>query len=535
MTTSEEPTTAKPDRAQSTDHHPLDEKKDRRRAMLRRMIVFFSLQISLFMAALDGTIVATSLPKIGSDFNSMAISSWVATSYILTQDVFQPILAKLSDIFGRKYILMISVGIFEIGSVLCATSKTMIMLIVCRAIQGIGAGGIFSMVFIVISDIVPLEKRGNYQGIINAVFTIAGVVGPLVGGSLTDQDLKTKLKRIDYAVLCAATLFLLALNFGGQTFPWASVPVILPLCISGALLGLLVVVELKYAKEPLMPPRLFKNRTVVCMLIVNILWGLVFFSVLYFIPIYFQVVRGDSAMWSGIRMIPMQIVVSVVSITSGRLITVTGRYRPMIAMEIYGSIIVGGVGMGCVVGSTVIACQAAVETRDIAVVTGLNTFSRMLGSALGVAISASILNSSLRKKLSLVIPMEYVTAVVESPEYVRNGLPSEYYEVTIKTYVQSLRLLWYILVAFMILAFVSAVLSKHHPLRRPDPPPSTQQPSSQKREHQAIDISEPSPDSKTVETRSIAAAEELSDVETAKGARSLCGNDSENNRTTPDK
>jgi hypothetical protein len=147
------------------------------------------------------------------------------------------------------------------------------------------------------------------------------------------EKLSEKLKRVDYAgtfiVLGFATLFLLALNFGGQTFPWKSAAVIVPLVLSFVLVGLLVIVEVKFAKEPLMPPRLFKNRSVVAIIFVNWFMGMTFFAAVYFLPIYFQVVRNDSAMWSGIRLIPMQMVLTVLSTIAGITISKTGVYRPL--------------------------------------------------------------------------------------------------------------------------------------------------------------------------------------------------------------
>ncbi|KAI8137956.1 major facilitator superfamily domain-containing protein [Fennellomyces sp. T-0311] len=505
-----------------------DEKKLARKKRIAVILTFFSLQLSLFLAALDNTIVATSLPKIGSDFEAMAISSWVVNSYVLTLDAFQPLFSKFSDIFGRKYILMFGIAVFLVGSVLCGAAQSMIMLIVCRAIQGIGAAGIFSMVFVIISDLVPLEKRGSYQGIINAVFALASVFGPLIGGSLTDyvtwrwnfyinlpiggvatvilffflhlpmekSNLKEKLKRIDYAgnflVLAAATLFLLAMNFGGQTFPWKSAAVIAPFVLTGVLVAALVVVEVKFAKEPLMPPRLFKNRSIVAILVVNLMFGLTFFAALYYLPIYFQAVRGDSATWSGIRLIPMQMVVCVISTISGITISKIGFYRPIITIGlalltlciglislfevdtswsmIYGITVIGGAGMGCLFSSTIIAIQAAAEPRDVAVVTGLNNFSRVLGGALGVAIASAVLNSSLQKDLPQAIPMEYAQLIFQSPEYIREGLPEEYFETTIRIYVDGLRFVWHILIIMSGIGFLSSLLVKHYPLRRPSPP-----------------------------------------------------------------
>ncbi|CAO3636332.1 unnamed protein product [Mucor fragilis] len=517
--------TEKPDLEQmepkGLDEHA--EKKRLKKEKVGRILTFIGLQVSLFLAALDNTIVATALPKIGSDFNQMSIVAWVATAYILTFDAFQPLFSKFSDIFGRKWILMFGIGVFLFGSVLCGASKTMIMLIVGRAIAGIGAAGIFSMVFVIFSDLVPLEQRGTYQGIINAVFALSSVCGPLIGGSLTDYvswrwnfyinlpigavamlvlffflrlptpqgKLMDKLKRVDYAgtviVLAFATLFLLALNFGGQEFPWKSAAVIVPLVLSILLIGLLVLVEKKFAKEPIMPPRLFTNRSVVSVILTNWFFGMTFFSAVYYLPIYFQVVRNDSAMWSGIRLIPMQMVLTVLSTIVGVSISKTGIYRPLICVgmalltmwiglfslfkedtpfsEIYGITIIGGAGLGFLFSSTIIALQASVEPKDIAVVTGLGNFARILGGALGVAISSAVLNSQLTQELPKYLPMEEAAKVIQSSEYVNHGLPAEYLETTLRVYVESLQLIWYVLIPMAGLGFISSLFVKHHSIR----------------------------------------------------------------------
>lgn len=454
----------------------------------------------------------------------MTIVSWVATAYILTFDAFQPLFAKFSDIFGRKWILMFGIGLFLFGSVLCGAATTMIMLIVARAIAGIGAAGINSMVFIIISDIVPLEKRGSYQGIINAVFALASVFGPLIGGSFTDyvtwrwnfyinlpigavavavllyflrlptpkSKLSEKLKRVDYIgtviVLAFSTLFLLALNFGGQTFPWKSAAVIVPLVLSVLLVGLLMVVEKRFAKEPLMPPRLFRNRSVVSVLFVNWFFGMTFFSAVYYLPVYFQVVRNDSAMWSGIRLIPMQLVLCFISTLAGLTISKTGVYRPMICIgmglmtlwiglttlydqttpfsQIYGITILGSGSLGCLFSSTIIALQASVEIKDIAVVTGLGNFSRILGGALGVAISSAVLNSHLNQELPNLLPIDEATKVIQSSEYVNHGLSEEYKVLAIEVYVHGLQMIWYVLIAMSGLGFIASFFVKHHSVRR---------------------------------------------------------------------
>ncbi|GAA5798020.1 hypothetical protein HPULCUR_003418 [Helicostylum pulchrum] len=498
--------------------------KRKKKAKVGRILTFIGLQIALFLAALDGTIVSTALPKIGSDFEQMSIVSWVATAYILTFDAFQPLFSKFSDIFGRQVILYFGIVVFLFGSILCGAAKNMVMLIVSRAIAGIGGAGILSMVFIIFTDLVPLEQRGSYQGIVNGVFALSSVFGPLIGGTFTDYvswrwnfyinlpigaiavvvlvlflrlptpqgKLSDKLKRVDYAgtviVLAFSTLFLLALNFGGQMFPWNSAAVIVPLVLSVLLVGLLVIVESKYAKEPLMPPRLFKNRSVVSVLTTNWFFGMSFFAALYYLPVYFQVVRNDTAMWSGIRLIPMQMVTCIFSTFSGFFISKKGVYRPLIIIgmtlltlctgllalfkahtpisQIYGVTVIGGIGLGCLFSSTIIALQASVEPKDIAVVTGLGNFSRILGGALGVAIGSTVLNVHLAENLPKVLSPELAATVIQSASFVNDGLPEEFKAVTIQVYVDAIQLIWFVFTPMSALGLLASCFVQHYSVRK---------------------------------------------------------------------
>ncbi|KAI8979392.1 major facilitator superfamily domain-containing protein [Mycotypha africana] len=490
-------------------------------------LTFFGLQLALFLSALDGTIVATCLPRIGSDFNATSIVAWVATAYILTFDAFQPMFARLSDIFGRKWVLIFGIVVFLIGSLLCAVAKNMIWLIICRAIAGIGGAGIFSMVFIIVADIVPLEKRGNYQGLVNAVFALASVFGPLIGGSFTDYvtwrwnfyinlpigavalavilfclklpvpkgSLRSKLKRIDYIgtilVLSAATLFLLAMNFGGQTFPWNHPGVVVPLVLVVVLIGVFIWVEHK-VPEPLMPLRLFRNRSVSGVLASNWFFGITFFSVVYYLPVYFQIVRADTAMWSGIRLFPMQMLISCFSTGSGIFISKFGIYKPLMPLgltlltlatglfalydettnfsEIYGTTVIAGAGLGFMFSSSIIAIQAAVDNKDIAIVTGLANFSRLLGGALGVAISSAVLNSTLAKTLPQRLPPPLVQQVLSNQEFVQHGLPAEYFDFAIHCFVDALKLNWYIMLAMSAVACIISFVVKNNSIKKESAP-----------------------------------------------------------------
>ncbi|KAI9277507.1 major facilitator superfamily domain-containing protein [Umbelopsis sp. AD052] len=495
-----------------------------RRAARRRVYTFIGLQLTLFLAALDGTIVSTAMPTIGSEFNQMSIVSWVATAYILTFDAFQPLFSKFSDICGRKVILLVGTAIFLFGSILSGAATNMIMLIVSRAISGIGGSAILSMVFVIISELVPLEQRGKYQGIVNAVFAISSVFGPLIGGSFTDHvtwrwnfyinlpigavamaiiffcldspipkgTIKEKFKRVDYVgtmiVLSFATLFLLAMNFGGQTFPWKSAAVIVPLVLTVVLIIALCVVESRFAKEPIMPPRLFKARSVVAIMCTNFFFGATFFAMVYYLPVYMQVVRGDSATQSGLRLIPMQLCICVLSTGVGWAISRFGQWKPFLHFGtavlcigvgllslfdenstwsmVYGITSFCGLGIGSLYGSALIGIQASAEPRDIAVVTGLCNFTRILGGALGIAIASAILNSSLTASLPQYMPSEYALHVIDSSLYVRDGLPSQYFEPTMICYVAALRLLWQVMTAFSGVGFLASLFIKHSSLRR---------------------------------------------------------------------
>ncbi|KAI8983585.1 major facilitator superfamily domain-containing protein [Pilobolus umbonatus] len=485
------------------------------------ILTIIALQVTLFLAALEGTIIATALPRIGSEFNEMLLVSWVSNAYILGFDVFQPLFSKFSDIFGRKIILIIGVVIFLIASAICGAANSMIMLIVGRAIAGIGGSAMFSMVFIIVADIIPLEKRGCYQGLLNAVFALASVFGPLIGGSFTDYvtwrwnfyinlpigavalimlvvfmklpvpsgNFKEKMKSVDYLgaaiVLVFATLFLLALNFGGVTFPWNSPAVIVLLVLSGLFVVLLAFVESR-VKEPLMPLHLFKKRSISSVLITNWFLGIVFFSLVFYMPIYLQVVRGDTATMSGIRMIPFNILISVFSTFSGLFISKTHIFQPLLPIgmalltisvgllttldgntsydKIYGFTALSGIGLGVVISAAVIALQACAEPRDVAVVTGLGNFSRILGGALGVAISSAIVNSSLSKKLLKFVSIEEYDRILKSTEYIRHGLPKEDLHAVLNIYTKSLHLVWYVMTGLSGAGFIASMFSKSAPL-----------------------------------------------------------------------
>ncbi|GAB5592217.1 hypothetical protein Unana1_07117 [Umbelopsis nana] len=477
---------------------------------LQWALTFIGLSLSLFLAAVDTTIVSTAIPKIGSDFEALEKASWIATAYILSFDSFQPMYGKLSDIFGRKNVLLAAVFIFLLGSVLCGVSTNMIMIIVMRALQGVGGAGIFSIVFITVADMIPLRARGQYSALISTcthgqTFFINLPVGG-VGCLLLIVFLKEKrkpapirqqLKRIDYlgtiTILAFATLVLVALNMGGVQYPWKSAPVLVCLIVGVVFMAVLVVVELRFAKEPMIPMHLFKKRTVLSICVTNLFFGAAFIPLIIELPLYLQAARGDSATMSGVRVIVGQASICVVSALTGYAMGTLNSYKPFLiagtalstlgigllsmlndAMpfgQLYGFIIIAGAGAGMIYACSSVAAQSACEPKDLAVVTVLVTFVSNLGSAMGIAIAAAVINNGLSSCLSQSIAVDLVVLILQSSTFIRSGaLSPEEIDITVKCYNFSFRTMFLVMTGLNVVAFISTLFIKQHSLMGHQPP-----------------------------------------------------------------
>ncbi|KAF0496953.1 MFS general substrate transporter [Gigaspora margarita] len=472
------------------------------------------LACAVFLAALDQTIVSTALPKIVSDFNGLDQIAWVATSYLLTTTSFQPMYGKLSDIFGRKITFLFAIAIFEIGSLLCGIAKDMVSLIIYRAIAGIGGGGIIGLVLIIISDIVSGKDRGKYQGIVGACFGIASVAGPLMGGAFTDHitwrwcffiniplgvitilaiifflhmkkptgSLLTKFKRIDFIgislMISSTVCILLPLNWGGNTYPWDSPVIITLLCIGAAGYVIFGLAECYIVSEPIAPPHLFKKINVVSCFSTSFFQGMVFFSFIFYTPLFFQVVKEDSATQSGLDFMPYILSVVVFSILSGQFFSrtdkVSFRCVTLIASaliiigaglstlwnektgygESIGYMIISGAGIGMSIQSIILGVQGLVEHKDIATVTTLTLFFRSIGAVFGIAISGTVFNNRLSQTLStLTLPPTFSTNSV----YTIRFLPPEIKSLVINAYVLAFQFTFYIIILYSALMLISAL------------------------------------------------------------------------------
>lgn len=490
------------------------------------MVVIGALMLVMLLAALDQTIVSTALPKIAVDLHGLNKYSWVATSYLLTSAIATPIYGKIGDLLGRKKVLQTAIVIFLLGSALCGLSRNMDELVAFRALQGIGAGGLMSLVLAIIGDVVSPRQRGKYQGYFGAVWGLSSVAGPLIGGFFADAGsilgaagwrwifyvnlpigviallaIATRLHlpvlrrehKIDYGGVTFMTLSVVSLIlvsvWAGLTYAWGS-PQIIGLIISTLVFGLAFVLWERRAAEPLIPMKLFKNDIFSVSVILSTLTGIGMFASILYIPQYQQIVRGYSPTKSGLFTIPLMIGVLAASITSGRLITKFGKYRkfPIIgtlmlafgmwlfshvslttslgALSIW--MIIIGAGLGMFMQVTVLSVQNSVERSQMGTATSSVTFFRTIGSSLGGAVFGTVLLSRLNTHLAQALP---AGAHVSAQQITTSGTaglqhlrPAVRHDILL-AFVHSFHDMFLIGIPFALAAFVAALFLREAPLR----------------------------------------------------------------------
>jgi EmrB/QacA subfamily drug resistance transporter len=432
----------------------LEEHAERSHAEI--MVVVVALMTAMLLAALDQTIVSTALPRIAQDLHGLNRLSWVVTAYLISSAVVTPLYGKISDQLGRKKIFQAAIVIFLIGSALCGLSQNMDQLIFFRALQGIGAGGLTALVFAIIGDIIPPRQRGRYQGYFGGVWAVSSIIGPLLGGLFTDQlswrwifyinipigifalsaisarlhlPLKKIQHRIDFpgAILLGTSVvcLLLVTVLGGSTYAWNSAAVY-ELIGGGVLAAILFVLQEMRAKEPIIPLRLFRNDIFTVASLLSFLSGAGMFGAMTFIPEYQQIVRGDSAMKSGMLMLPLVTGLMLAMIPSGRIISKTGKYRifPIVGTAVTAIgiflfsrisldtsqimlsvwMLVLGLGIGLYMQVMTLAVQNSIDRSDMGTATSVVTFFRSMGASFGTAIFGALLTARLTHHLAQYLP-----------------------------------------------------------------------------------------------------------------------------------
>ena len=420
------------------------------------LVVFSGLLLVMLLAALDSTIVATALPTIVGELGGLAHLSWVVTAYLLAQTIVTPIYGKLGDLYGRKRVLQFAIVLFLIGSALCGLSRTMTHLILFRAIQGFGGGGLMVTTQAAVGDIIPPRDRGRYQGIFGAAFGVASIAGPLLGGYFTTnltwrwifyinlpvgvvalvvlaatlpaQSSYTR-HAIDYlgAGLLALSLAaaVLVTDLAGTEYPWSS-PFIVGL-IAIAIVGLVAfgLVE-RRAQEPILPLQLFRTRDVWVTSLIGLIAGFALLGSVTYLPLFLQIVKGMSPTASGLQMVPLMGGTLTTSILAGQIASRTGRYKmfPIIgtAMMTLALLLISqmttqtstftaslymlllGLGLGFVMQMLIVAVQNAVDYRDLGVATSNAILFRFIGGSLGTALLGAILATGLNKNLTRLLP-----------------------------------------------------------------------------------------------------------------------------------
>jgi EmrB/QacA subfamily drug resistance transporter len=488
----------------------------------RLQVVFGALMLAMLIAALDQTIVSTALPTIVGDLGGLTQLSWVVTAYILTSTISTPLYGKIGDLYGRKRIFQGAIVIFLVGSMLCGLSQNMAELIGFRALQGIGAGGLFVGSQAIIGDIVSPRERGRYMGYFGAVFGLATVAGPLLGGFLVDHATwrwvfyinvpigiaaliatglvlhlprRRREHRIDYlgASLLGAgiTCIVLLTTWGGTEYPWASAQTLGLSLASVVLLAAFIQVE-RRAAEPILPLQLFRNSVFAVTNAAGFIIGLALFGSIVFLPQYLQIVKGDGATNSGLLLVPMMVGLLVTSIVSGQLISRTGRYKiwpilgtaitviglfllstmgaatPPIVTAAY--MVVLGLGLGGVMQVLVVVVQNSVAQKDIGVATSTATFFRSMGGSIGVPIFGAIFSNVLVARLVTDLPKGFHLSGLSggignaSPQ-VLDKLPAVIHSGVVHAFSQSLGSVFLAGVPFAVIALVLVCLIKEVPLR----------------------------------------------------------------------
>ncbi len=438
------------------------------------LLAMLGIAFIVILVSLDQTIVSTALPRIVAELNGFHLYPWVATSYLLTSTVCIPLIGKLSDLYGRKPFLLVAVALFVTSSAVGGASRSMLMLILSRAVQGIGSGMFLATAFTSVGDIFPQpERRARWQGLLSSTFGVSSMIGPSLGGIMTDTlgwrsifyvnlpigilamlviwrklpaDLSPRKHgaKIDWwgavAIMVCISALLLAVEWGGTTFAWTSPPMLTLVGLSLVFLVGFVVIEHRFP-EPLIPPDLFTIRAVVACTLNSFLTGFVMFGLIFYTPLFIQGAMGLSPAMAGAIQTPLVVGMSVGSLTSGQIYSVTRRTRPLILIGtlflfsgtllltqatphinpllLSAELALCGIGTGMQWPIMLVIIQIVVPRSDQGVGNSLIRFLRLIGSMMGTAIMGTLVSSLFIARLDELIPKQFgvrITELLQDPQ-----------------------------------------------------------------------------------------------------------------------
>ncbi|PGH11139.1 hypothetical protein AJ80_07241 [Polytolypa hystricis UAMH7299] len=488
------------------------------------VLILGNVWVGVFFAALDTTVVATISAPISSTFHSLSLLSWLATSYLISNAACQPLSGKLTDIFSRRTGLVVSNILFGVGNLICGLATDEWVLIFGRTVAGMGGGGLTAISTFLTSDLVPLRRRGVWQGIGNLCYGVGSGLGGVFGGWMNDnwgwrwaflaqipfivvstilvwftvhvpvkETDKSRLKRIDFlgagTLVATLVLFLFALNTGGNQLPWTHPVILVTFPLSGIFLFLFIYVEEKVASEPIIPVRLLVDRTVWSACLTNWFTTMSVFAVLIYGPLFLQI-QGYSAMQAGLRLVPQAAGTALGSLGLGIVMRITGRYLYLNylsvlllvvasalistftlttpAWEPFVYVFIFGFGYGGMLTVTLVALISAVEHKFQAVITSASYAFRSTGSSIGITVASAVFQNVLKSGLWSRFgdrddAASLIPKIRDSLDELKK-LPADWRDGALDAYMDALRAVFLTTLGLAVLGAVTAVAMKEHKL-----------------------------------------------------------------------